>query len=104
MDMGFDCTAIRQHGRELNHVPIIPFQKRGSHKEQLAPHEQMRYHERTAVERAFNRLKDQYGAANVRVRGAVKVMAHLMFGILALTADQILRWAGLRMGEPAAAG
>ena len=104
MDMGFDCTAIRQHGRELNHVPIIPFQKRGSHKQQLAPHEQMRYRERTAVERAFNRLKDQYGAANVRVRGAVKVMAHLMFGILALTADQILRWAGLRMGEPAAAG
>jgi hypothetical protein len=26
------------------------------------------------------------------VRGWAKVMAHLMFGILALTADQILRW------------
>jgi hypothetical protein len=28
----------------------------------------------------------------VRVRGAAKVMTHLMFGILALTADQLLRW------------
>jgi len=96
MDTGFDCTAIREHGKQLHHVPIIPFQKRGSHKPELAPHEQIRYRERSAVERVFSRLKDQYGAMNVRVRGAVKVMAHLMFGILALTADQILRWAGLR--------
>jgi hypothetical protein len=103
MDTGFDCTAIREHGRSLNHVPIIPYQKRGSQPPpQLAPHEQMRYRERSAVERVFSRLKDQYGAANVRVRGAVKVMAHLMFGILALTADQVLRWAGLR--EPESGG
>jgi len=27
----------------------------------------------------------------VRVRGAAKVMAHLMFGVLALTVDQILK-------------
>jgi len=26
------------------------------------------------------------------VRGAAKVMAHLLFGALALTADQILQW------------
>lgn len=83
MDTGFDCTAIREHGRELHHVPIIPYQKRGAQKPELAPHEQMRYRERSAVERVFSRLKDQYGAANVRVRGAAKVMAHLMFGILA---------------------
>ena len=63
----------------------------------------MRYRERSAVERVFSRLKDPYGAANVRVRGATKVMAHLMFGILALTADQILRWAGLREPEASAA-
>jgi len=101
MDAGFDCTAIREHGRELNHVPIIPYQKRGElEPPELAPHEKMRYRERSAVERVFSRLKDQYGACNVRVRGAVKVMAHLMFGVLALTADQVLRWAGLR--EPAA--
>ena len=97
MDTGFDCTAIREHGREQNHVPIIPYQKRGvKAAPELAPHEWMRYRERSAVERVFSRLKDQYGAANVRVRGAAKVMAHLMFGVLALTADQVLRWAGIR--------
>jgi hypothetical protein len=100
MDTGYDCTAIREHGHEQQHVPIIPYQKRGKEKApELAPHEWMRYRERSAVERVFSRLKDQYGAANVRVRGAAKVMAHLMFGVLALTADQILRWAGLREPE-----
>jgi hypothetical protein len=96
MDMGFDCTAVREHGRQQQHVPIMPYQRRAAKpKVELAPHEQMRYRERTAVERVFSRLKDQYGALNVRVKGAAKVMAHLMFGLLALTADQILRWAGL---------
>ena len=35
------------------------------------------------------RLKDEFGASHIRVRGAAKVMAHLMFGVLALTVDQI---------------
>ena len=39
----------------------------------------------------------------MRVRGGAKVMAHLMFGILALTADQILRWCGARPPEEAMA-
>ena len=43
------------------------------------------------VERVNARLKDEFGASKIRVRGAAKVMAHLMFGILALTADQLLR-------------
>ena len=46
------------------------------------------------VERVNARLKDEFGARTVRVRGAVKVMAHLMFGVLALTADQLLRLGG----------
>jgi len=37
------------------------------------------------------RLKDEFGGREIRVRGARKVMAHLMFGVLALTADQILK-------------
>ena len=43
------------------------------------------------VERVYGRLKDEFGGREVRVRGARKVMAHLMFGVLALTADQILK-------------
>ena len=43
------------------------------------------------MERVNARLKDEFGARMVRVRGNAKVMCHLMFGVIALTADQILR-------------
>jgi hypothetical protein len=43
------------------------------------------------VERVYGRLKDEFGGRMIRVRGPKKVMAHLMFGLLALTADQLLR-------------
>jgi hypothetical protein len=104
MDTGYDCSAIRENSRKLGHVPIIPYQKRGAQPPpERAPHEKVRLRERTAVERVYSRLKDEYGAANVRVRGWGKVMAHLMFGILALTADQILRWSGIRAAHSAPA-
>jgi hypothetical protein len=32
------------------------------------------------------RLKDEFGGRTVRVRGAIKVMAHLMFGVIVITA------------------
>ena len=51
----------------------------------------IRYNERSASERVNARLKDEFGARNVRVRGHAKVMCHLMFGVLALTADQLMR-------------
>jgi hypothetical protein len=43
------------------------------------------------VGRVNARLKDEFGGRNVRVRSAAKVMAHLMFGVLALTADQLMK-------------
>jgi IS5 family transposase len=45
------------------------------------------------VERVNARLKDEFGGSRIRVRGAAKVMAHLMLGVLALTVDQWLRLA-----------
>ena len=53
--------------------------------------EDVRYRERTTVERVNARLKDEFGGRMIRVRGNAKVMCHLMFGIVALAADQILR-------------
>lgn len=50
-----------------------------------------RFRERTMVERVFARLKDEFGGRGMRVRGVTKIASHLMFGVLALTADQILR-------------
>ena len=37
------------------------------------------------------RLKDEFGGRMIYVRGAQKIMAHLMFGIIALTVDQLIR-------------
>ena len=52
--------------------------------------ETIRYNERSTVERVNGRLKDEFGGDFVRVRGHAKVMCHLMLGILALTANQLM--------------
>lgn len=62
--------------------------------EEMSWAEQDRFAERTMVERVFSRLKDQFGARLIRVRGARKIMAHLMFGVFALTVDQLLKLTG----------
>jgi len=91
MDRGYESHLIGEHSRRLGHVPIIDAQARGEQSVPMAPHQAQRYRERTTVERVYARLKQSFGGETVRVRGWAKVMAHLMFGILALTADQILR-------------
>jgi hypothetical protein len=91
MDAGYVSEQIREHSIRLGHVPLIPRRKNEA-PEPLEPHQQIRFAERTAVERVYSRLKDEFGGKFVRVRGWAKVMTHLMFGMLALTADQILRW------------
>lgn len=105
MDSAYDAAAIHAHSRGLGHVPIIDVHPHGSpeRKTELAAEEKrrrrlgmtaaedVRYRERTTVERVNARLKDEFGGRMVRVRGHAKVMCHLMFGILALAADQILR-------------
>ncbi len=92
MDSAYDCESIKECSRKLGHVPIIDPNRRRGEKRKLDPAEKRRYNERTAVERVFGRLKDEFGGRMIRVRGAAKVMAHLMFGILALTADQLLKF------------
>jgi len=53
--------------------------------------EERHYNARSMAERANARLKDEFGACKVRVRGYTKVFCHLMFGVLALAADQLVR-------------
>jgi Transposase DDE domain/Transposase domain (DUF772) len=103
MDSAYDSWQLHEHSRGLGHVPIIDPQPRGAEPVVLAPHEKQRYRERTTIERVFSRLKDEFGGRFVRVRGAAKVMAHLMFGILALTADQLLRMGGVQFTDLAEA-
>lgn len=51
----------------------------------------IRYNERSAVKRLNGRLRDKFGGRMIRVRGHAKVMCHLMFGIVAVTVDQLMR-------------
>lgn len=105
MDSAYDAPIIRDYSKSLGHVPIIDINPRRNTrlKEDLKAEsrrfellhferpETRRYKERTNVERVYARLKDEFGGRVIRVRGYAKVMTHLMFGILALTADQLIR-------------
>lgn len=92
MDSAYDVPLIREKSIALGHVPIIDgHTRRGGEKPEFAPHEAQRYKERSAIERVFARLKEEFGGRVVRVRGPAKVMTSLLFGIIALTADQLLR-------------
>ncbi len=104
MDSAYDVPQIHAMSRELGHVPLIDVHPRRNLvlKNELAAEkkrcrrvghktaETVRYNERSTVERVNARLKDEFGGRVVRVRGHAKVMCHLMFGILALTANQMM--------------
>ncbi len=91
MDAAYDAALITQACRDLEHVPIIDTKKRKGVKVPFEPPTAERYKVRTTVERSYGRLKDEFGARHVRVRGHSKVHAHIMFGVLALFADQLLK-------------
>lgn len=107
MDAGYDVPGIIDHSRSLGHVPLVDKNPRRdqalaneiaaeSKRQRLINWEQpenVRYKTRTTAERANARLKDEFGGRMVRVRGHAKVMCHLMFGIIALAADQLMRLA-----------
>ena len=105
MDSAYDAPEIRAFSQKLGHVPIIdlnprrrPQVKAERKREALAQRrigqvspEARRTRERSTVERVNGRLKDEFGGRYLRVRGPGKVWCHLMFGILALTVEQLMR-------------
>jgi len=104
MDSAYDAPEIKQNSRALGHVPIIDKNPRSAPSKaemeaeargrQIAGYklaEEVRYNERSAAERVNARLKDEFGGRYVRVRGHAKILCHLMFGILSLTCDQLMR-------------
>ena len=104
MDSACDAPEIRAHSESLGHVALIDVNPRNAARklelktetqaQRAAGHvypEHLRYRERTTVERVNGRLKDEFGARQIRVRGHAKVLCHLMFGILVLTVTQLLR-------------
>jgi len=104
MDSAYDAPQIHETSLQLGHIPLIDKHPRRD-KELKAEikaeskrcrivgyqtAETIRYKERSTVERVNGRLKDEFGGRVVRVKGAAKVMCHLMFGILALTGNQMM--------------
>lgn len=92
IDSAYDADAVLKHSRAMGHIPIVtPHSRRKGKRQSELPKvfplkrvpeltwaEQDRFKERTTVERVYARLKDEFGGRSIRVRGAPKVMAHLM--------------------------
>ena len=104
MDSAYDDPEIRAHSRALGHVPLIEPHPRGAAGKQkiraearrqkrigLRTTEHVRYQERSAAERGFANFKDNFAGRMIRVRGPDKVACHVMFGLVALSAIQIMR-------------
>ncbi len=103
MDSAYDAPEIADDSRALGHIPIIDAnprrggkaaataEARARRRAGYALAEDVRYNQRSSAERVNGNLKDNCGGAHVRVRGAAKVFCHLMFGILVVTVEQIMR-------------
>lgn len=91
MDSAYDASQIHAFSRVLGHVPLIDPHPRSKERTPFAPAEKARFAERSTSERVNSDLKDNHGGRFVRVRGAMKVYAHLMFGIVVITAAQLMR-------------
>jgi len=106
MDTAYDVSEIRAISRALGHVPLIQTHPRTAERKKrikaeakrqriigLRPAEHRRYQQRSAVERVFANLKDNFAGRLIRLRGPDKVACHLMFALTALSAIQIMRLA-----------
>lgn len=91
MDSAYDAPQIHSFSKNLGHKPIIDHNPRRGEKIYMDPATKARFAQRSSAERVNSYLKDNYGGRNIRVKGAAKVMTHLMFGIIAITATQLFR-------------
>jgi hypothetical protein len=105
MDSAYDAPEIHEKSRALGHVPIIDHKTRRGEKAAVQAEarakrvagyelaEDVRYDQRSSAERVNANLKDNCGGKFVRVRGPAKVFCHLMFGVVVIAAEQMLRLA-----------
>jgi hypothetical protein len=104
MDSAYDSPIIKEHSKSLGHVPIIDARPKRGQKAAIDSElkakrnanyktsQMHRYKQRSSVERLNGRLKDEFNGRMVRVKGHAKIMSHLMFGIIALTVDQLMKY------------
>lgn len=104
MDAAYDHPEIKKHSLSLGHIPIIDpspstavqkIEKEAERERKkilnFKTAEDKRYQQRLPKER-FNALyKDYCGGNNIFYRGYSKIMCHVMFGVLTLTASTLIR-------------
>ncbi|MBU6327609.1 MAG: transposase, partial [Verrucomicrobia bacterium] len=91
MDAGYCSESLREYSREQGHVPLIDHNARRGEKKEFLDFEAERYKARSGSERSNGRMKDEFGARSIRVKGHAKVACHLMIGIVCLAADALMR-------------
>ena len=106
MDSAYDCDEIRSYSKALGHVPLIDINPRNNKelKKELTAESKRkkllgikyahdhRYKERSSVERVNSYLKDSFSGRSIWAKGAKKVFSHLMFSILAMTGQRLLKF------------
>ncbi len=90
-DAAYCSPILRAASRHFGHIPLIDHNPRRGEKIEFEPHEARRYKERSSAERLNAHLKDHHGGRQVWVRGHDRVKTHLMFGIIVITSEQLLR-------------
>jgi hypothetical protein len=70
MDAAYDAGTLHNYIESLGHVALIDSKPRSGKKKIMDPAQEVRYNQRTSVERFFSMLKDNHGGKHVRVRGA----------------------------------
>jgi hypothetical protein len=80
MDAAYCITVIREEIQAAGRAPLIDHNPRKGEKREFAPHEAQSYKTRSGAERCNARLKDEFGARHLQVRGYAKVMCHSMLG------------------------
>lgn len=91
MDAAYDDKTIKKYIESLGKVPVIDQNPRRGEKVPFDPPKKERYKARSAAERVNSQLKDSFGGRDIRVRGPKKVMSHLMFGVVSIAAEQLLK-------------
>lgn len=104
MDSAYDVNAIKDYIESQDRVPVIkPHKRKGIRKETIEANEkahrnlnwftpkEVRLRARFPNERLFARLGDSFLGSFIWVRGPTKVLCHVMLGVLALFASEVLR-------------
>ena len=95
-DAAYDSETIRESSVEEGNQPIIDCNRRKADEApKMTEAEREAYKARGNDERLFAHLLDAHGGRHVRVRDPKKVWQHLMYGVLVVVVEQMMRSAML---------